>query len=355
MADIKENLAAILYAKDDIRLENFPLREVGDYDVLLEMYCTGICGSDVHYWKHMAIGPFIVKEPMVIGHESSGTVMKAGKNVKNLKPGDRVAVEPGVPCYRCFQCLSGRYNLCPDMEFCATPPIHGNLCRYYVHPANFCFKLPDHVSMEEGALLEPLSCGVHACKRGGVKVGSKVLILGSGPIGLVTLLTAKSMGASKVIVTDLLLGRLEIAQKLGADCCIQVNRSDSEEKLVKCIEESLGGPPDISIDCSGFQSTVKLGLKATRAGGTMVIVGMGESEFKLNLMDSLVREVDIRGIFRYANDYPDALAMVASGQVNVKPLVTHKFKIEETVKAFETAFDSSSGAIKVMIYSKKDS
>jgi len=157
-------------------------------EVLLAMDSVGICGSDVHYLAHGRIGDFVLTKPMIIGHESAGVVAKLGKKVTTLKVGDRVAIEPGVPCRKCDHCKQGKYNLCPGMVFCATPPYDGNLTRYYKHAADFCFKLPDHVTMEEGALLEPLSVGVHACKRAEVTLGSKVLILGAGPIGLVTLM-----------------------------------------------------------------------------------------------------------------------------------------------------------------------
>ncbi|XP_050744591.1 sorbitol dehydrogenase isoform X3 [Drosophila biarmipes] len=273
----KDNLTAVLHGIEDMRLEQRPIPEIADDEVLLAMDSVGICGSDVHYLAHGRIGDFVLTKPMVIGHESAGVVTKLGKKVTTLKVGDRVAIEPGVPCRYCAHCKEGKYNLCPGMVFCATPPYDGNLTRYYKHPADFCFKLPDHVTMEEGALLEPLSVGVHACKRAEVTLGSKVLILGAGPIGLVTLM-------------------------------------------------------------------------ATRSGGIVVVVGMGAAEVKLPLINALAREVDIRGVFRYCNDYAAALAFVASGKVNVKRLVTHHFDIKETAKAFETSRKGLGGAIKVMIH-----
>jgi L-iditol 2-dehydrogenase len=204
MAGIQsDNLTAVLYGINDLRLEQRPIPTPNDDDVLLQMEVVGICGSDVHYLVNGRIGDFVVEKPMVIGHEAAGTVVEIGKNVKNLKKGDRVAIEPGYGCRKCTYCKEGRYNLCPDMKFCATPPYDGNLARFYVHPADFCFKLPNNVSLEEGALLEPLSVGVHACKKGGVGVGSVVLILGAGPIGLVTLISAKAFGATKVIIAGL--------------------------------------------------------------------------------------------------------------------------------------------------------
>jgi len=287
----------------------------------------------------------------VLGHEAAGIVEKVGKNVKNLKAGDRVAIEPGVPCRMCDHCKKGRYNLCPDVVFCATPPYDGNLCRYYTHAADFCFKLPDHVSLEEGALLEPLSVGVHACTRAGVTLGTTVLVTGAGPIGLVSLLVAKSMGASKVIVTDLVEGRLEVAKSLGADFTLKVNPSDDPAQLAQKIKGFLDGElVDVTIECTGAESSLKLAISGTKSGGVAVVVGMGPATVNIPIVDALVREVDIRGIFRYVNCYPKALALVASGKVDVKRLITHHFKLEETLQAFETSRTGAGGAIKVMIH-----
>ncbi|XP_038222008.1 sorbitol dehydrogenase-like [Zerene cesonia] len=344
----QDNLTAVLYKTKDLRLEQTPIPEIKDDEVLLRMDCVGICGSDVHYWQSGACGHFVLKDPMIMGHEASGVVAKIGKNVKNLQVGDRVAIEPGVPCRYCEFCKTGRYHLCPDIEFCATPPFHGNLARYYKHAADFCYKLPDHVSMEEGALLEPLSVGIHACRRGGVTAGDVVLVLGAGPIGLVTMLAAKAMGASKILITDILESRLETAKQLGADHTILVSRDSNEAELVKKVHELLGEHPNISIDASGAQSTVRLALLATKSGGVAVLVGMGSSELTLPLAGAVAREVDIRGIFRYVNEYPIALSLVASGKINVKPLVTHHFALEETLEAYEVARKGL--GIKVMIH-----
>ncbi|KAG5679843.1 hypothetical protein PVAND_009380 [Polypedilum vanderplanki] len=345
------NLTAVLYGVEDLRLENQEIPEIKDDEVLIEMDCVGICGSDVHYLVHGRIGDFILKDKMIIGHESSGVVRKLGKNVKNLQVNDRVAIEPGVACRLCDYCKTGKYNLCPEMKFCATPPYDGNLRKFYAHAADFCFKLPDHVTMEEAALLEPLSVGVHACRRAQVSLGDNLLILGSGPIGLVTLICAKEMGASKVIITDLLQSRLDVAKELGADYTLLVNKNDTEKELVKKIHNLLGNvAPNKSIDCSGFEATNRLGLAATASGGCFVIVGCGPPEVKLELMSALTCEVDIRGVFRYANDYQAALALVATGKVNVKKLITHHFDITETLDAFDTSRYGKENAIKVMIH-----
>ncbi|KAJ9574600.1 hypothetical protein L9F63_008227 [Diploptera punctata] len=317
------------------------------------MGCVGICGSDVHYLVNGRIGDFIVKAPMIIGHEASGIVKKVGKNVKNLNIGDRVAIEPGVPCRMCEFCKGGRYNLCPDVVFCATPPVHGNLSRYYVHAADFCYKLPDHVSLEEGALLEPLSVGVHACRRGGVGLGSTVLITGAGPIGLVTLITAKAMGAEKILISDLMDHRLGVAKDLGANFVMLSKPGEDEKETVQRVHSILGGAPDITIECSGAEPSIRLAILATKSGGVVMMVGMGAPEVKIPLVNALAREVDIRGLFRYANDYQIALSMVASGAANVKKLVTHNFRIEDVVEAFEVAKTGKGNPIKVMIHPLK--
>ncbi|KAF3420375.1 hypothetical protein E2986_01173, partial [Frieseomelitta varia] len=317
-----------LYATDRFNFnslwlqEQTPIEEPDQNEVLLQMACVGICGSDVHYLVNGRIGDFVVRKPMIIGHESSGVVVKLGKNVKNLK----------------------------DMIFCATPPVHGNLRRFYKHAADFCFKLPDNVTLAEGALLEPLSVGVHACKRANIGISSKVLILGAGPIGLLSLLVAKAMGASRVVITDLSQSRLDLAKKLGADETLLVKKEDTESHILKRIIELVGEEPDKTIDACGAQSMIRLAILATRSGGVAVLVGMGASEVQIPLMNALVREVDIRGVFRYANDYADALNLLATEKIDVKPLITHNYKLEDTVQAFETSKSGQADVVKVMIH-----
>jgi len=350
MAPNSDNLTAILHKIGDIRLEQKDVPEPGPEQVLLKMDSVGICGSDVHYWTHGAIGDFIVRAPMVLGHEAAGIVEKCGSNVTSLQVGDKVAIEPGVPCRLCNFCKTGVYNLCPDMQFCATPPVHGNLARYYVHAADFCYKLPPSVSLEEGALMEPLAVGVHACRRAGVSLGKRVLICGAGPIGLVNLLTAQAMGASDVVITDIMENRLEVARNMGATHVYKVGTGKTAEQMSAEVESLLGGnKPDITIECSGVEASIRFGIFSTKSGGCLVLVGLGKPEVTMPIVNAAVREVDIRGIFRYANCYPTAIAMVATGKLDVKPLITHRFQLEETLQAFETAKSGAGGAIKVMI------
>ncbi|KAL1453773.1 hypothetical protein WDU94_010086 [Cyamophila willieti] len=350
---VQDNLACVLHKEYDLRLEHKPMPEPQEGQVLLEMGCVGICGSDVHYYEHGRIADYIVTKPMIIGHEASGTVVKVGKGVKNLKPGDRVAIEPGVPCRCCSFCKEGRYNLCPDVIFCATPPHDGNLSRYYTHDADFCYKLPDHLTLEEGALLEPLAVGVHACKRSGVGLGTTVLVLSAGPIGLVTILAAKAYGA-RVICVSRSLTRLNVAKACGADIVIQVRNYQQEEvELIKKIHNALGRAPQVTIDCTGTENCLTLGMNVTRVGGKLMLVGMGPQTVSVPLVNACAKEIDILSCFRYVNDYPAALEMVASGKCPVTKLITHNFQLEEAVDAFKTASKKSDDTIKIMIHCRR--
>jgi L-iditol 2-dehydrogenase len=348
------NLSAILMKTGDLRLEDRPIPEPGQNEVQIAVHSVGICGSDVHYLVNGCIGDFIVKQPMILGHESSGTVSKLGEGVTHLKVGDRVALEPGVPCRACTFCKTGRYNLCPDVQFLATPPVHGNLARYHVHAADFCFKLPDHVSFEEGALLEPLSVGVHACRRAGVTLGHTVLVCGAGPIGLVSLITAKAMGAAIVAVTDISESRLAVAKSMGADHVITIDPKLDSRAMAANITKVIMANPDVTIECSGAEASLQTGIYATKSGGVLLLVGLGPATVNVPIVNAAVREVDIRGVFRYSNTYPTALAMIASGAVNVKPMITHHFKLEQALEAFETARTGAGGAIKVVIQCAKE-
>ncbi|KAK6173431.1 hypothetical protein SNE40_016883 [Patella caerulea] len=343
-----DNTAAVLHAANDLRMESISVPEPKDTEVLISMGSVGICGSDIKYWALGKCGKFVVKEPMVLGHEASGVVVGVGSKVTHLKEGDRVAIEPGIPCRSCNLCKKGRYNLCPGVEFCATPPIDGNLCRLYKHPADFCFKLPDHVSLDEGAMLEPLSVAVYSCKRAEIDLGSTVLVCGAGPIGLLAMMVAKNAGATNIMITDIDEHRLNFAKKMGADHIFKIVDKDGDVVARKV--SSILGEPDVTLDCSGVDSSFILGIQVTRPGGKVVRVGGGSPKVELPLTRLNTNEVDLLGIFRYANCYPIALDLIASGALNVKPLISHHFTLLETEKAFLTASDRNSQSIKVIIH-----
>ncbi|XP_030934923.1 sorbitol dehydrogenase isoform X2 [Quercus lobata] len=314
------------------------------------MKAVGICASDVHYLKTLRCADFIVKEPMVIGHECAGIIEEVGSEVKKLVPGDRVALEPGISCWRCNLCKEGRYNLCPDMKSFATPPVHGSLANQVVHPADLCFKLPDNVSLEEGAMCEPLSVGVHACRRANIGPETNVLVMGAGPMGLVTTLAARAFGAPRIVIVDVDDHRLAVAKELGADEIVKVspNIQDVAEEVSQ-IQKAMEAGVDVSFDCAGFNKTTSTALSATRAGGKVCLVGIGHGEMTIPLTPAAVREVDVVGIIRYKNTWPLCLEFISSGKIDVKPVITHRFGFSQ--KEVEEAFETSAGggnAIKVM-------
>jgi len=342
---MEKNQAVVLNTVRKFDFESQPIPENPSENVLIKMHTVGICGSDVQYWEHGKCGPFEVNGPIVLGHESSGIVVSVGDNVKHIKIGDRVAIEPGVPCRICNNCRSGRYNLCPDVKFLATPPYNGSLSTYLSHPADYCFVMPDHMSFEEGALLEPLSVGVHACRRSGVKAGSHVLITGAGPIGLILLLVARASGATKIIVTDVMENRLEVAKRFGADVVLLANDPNVVDKI-KGVSSSVTQ----TFECSGSESALVLAIRATSQGGKVVSIGRSSKPFQsVPLFEAADKEIDILGSFRYHDTYQQALELVASGQIDVKPLVTHRYSLSESQNAFEQAEKGSDGAIKIVI------
>lgn len=280
---------------------------------------------------------------MVLGHEGSGVVRMVGEDVSGFEEGNRVAIEPGVPCSGCRPCKSGRYNLCPGVKFAATPPVDGSLAHFIVHPASFCYKLPPMISFDEAALFEPLSVGVHACRRGNVALGDDVLITGAGPIGLVSMLVAKASGAAHVTILDIDADRLQVAKELGADRVIVTHTASDPKVTAEEIEA------DVCIDATGVESAIKTCMYGAKRGGVVVLVGMGKPDISLPVLEMGIRELDVRGVFRYANTYSTALELVASGKVQMKRLVTHRFKMTDAEDAFETARDRASKAIKVVI------
>jgi len=346
-----ENIAAWLYGVDDLRLLPYDVpKELGPYDVRLQMKAVGICGSDVHYLKKMQLADFRVEEPMVIGHESAGTVVEVGAKVTRCKVGDDVAIEPGVSCGRCERCKDGRYNLCPKMRFFATPPVHGSLANQIVHPEDLCFTLPHGVSLEEGAMCEPLSVAVHACRRAGPLIGCHVAVLGAGPIGLVTLLVAKAFGAASVTMTDVHPERIDFAKRLGADATVLLGKEDPEGDVTR-VQASVRdkSPVDVTFDCVGVTSSMTLALRLTRTGGKVLLIGMGHELMEVPLTAAAAREVDLLGVFRYLNTYPLCLELIQSKKVDVKPLITHRFRFTQAdvTKGFEVSAKGGN-AIKVM-------
>ncbi|KAF7592834.1 hypothetical protein BBP40_012369 [Aspergillus hancockii] len=332
-----QNLSFVLEGVHQVKFEDRPVPDLRDpHDVIVNVRFTGICGSDVHYWEHGAIGQFVVKEPMVLGHESSGVISKVGSAVTTLKVGDRVAMEPGIPCRRCEPCKAGKYNLCEKMAFAATPPYDGTLAKYYVLPEDFCYKLPENISLQEGALMEPLGVAVHIVKQANVTPGQSVVVFGAGPVGLLCCAVARAFGSPKTIAVDIQKGRLEFARKYAATATFEANRGPALDNANQIIEENdLGPGADVVIDASGAEPSVHTGIHVLRPGGTYVQGGMGRSEITFPIMAACTKELNVKGSFRYGSgDYKLAVNLVASGKVSVKELVTGVVKFEDAEQAF---------------------
>ncbi|MEK5467949.1 NAD(P)-dependent alcohol dehydrogenase [Paenibacillus sp. FSL R7-0210] len=322
-----------------------PVAQAGEVIVKLEV--VGICGSDVHYLEHGRIGDFVVNGDFILGHECAGEVVELGPGVKHLKVGDRVALEPGVTCGQCEFCKSGKYNLCPDVQFLATPPYHGCLMDYMAFPENMAFKLPDNVSSKEGALVEPLAVGLHAAAQGGIKLGDRVVILGAGCIGLVTLLACKAYGATEIVVVDIIEKRLEAAMRLGATQVINARQEDVLEAVAAWTD---GAGVDKVIETAGSEHTVKQTPYLVKRGGTIVLVGLAAKDIiDFDFMQIMFKEADIKSVFRYRNLYPAAIGAIADGKIDVKGIVTHEFDFEETQQAFDYVINNKEDVVKAVI------
>ncbi len=316
-------------------------------EVLVKLEYVGICGSDLHYYESGRIGNFIVKPPFVLGHEPGGVVVEVGSKVKDLKVGDRVALEPGKTCGHCEFCRTGRYNLCPDVVFFATPPVDGVFQEYVAHEAGLCFKLPDNVSTLEGALIEPLAVGFHAAKQGGAQMGQTAVVTGSGCIGLVSMMALKALGVTKVYVVDIMQKRLEKALELGATGVI----NGREKDVVKEVTEITGGRGvDLVIETSGTEICAGQGIEMLTRGGTMVQVGYSASG-KMTLPMGMVldKELTIKSVFRYRHIYPLAIEAVAQGKVNLKGIVTNIFDFDDIQNAMDSSIHNKAEIVKAVV------
>ncbi|GAB3580802.1 NAD(P)-dependent alcohol dehydrogenase [Amycolatopsis endophytica] len=317
---------AVLYGIHDIRIEERPVPRPAPDEVLIRVSSVGTCGSDVHYYEHGRIGDFVVEQPLVLGHEPSGVVVDRGKDAHRHEIGARVALEPGVACSVCAECKAGRYNLCPRMRFFGTPPVDGAFCEYVVLREDFAHPIPDALSDDAGGLLEPLSVGVWASRKSRIAPGSRVLITGAGPIGLVATQTARAFGASEVVVTDVNPRRLRVAGELGATGTIDVSREGLD-----------GFTPDVLLECSGVPGAAAQAIRSVGRAGRVVLIGMGGDEIPLPLAHVQNFEIEVTGTFRYANTWPTAIALAASGEVDLDRLVTHRFGLDEVERALTVA------------------
>lgn len=324
-----------------ITMKEVPKPAIKDDEVLVQIKSVGVCGSDIEYYESGRIGEFVVEKPLILGHEAAGLIVEVGKYVENLGRGDKVALEPGIPCRRCIYCKTGHYNLCPNVNFMATPPSDGAFVEYLSHPADFAYKLPESVSYDEGALFEPLSVGIYATEIAGINVGDRVAILGAGPIGLMTLQAALARGASQVVITDIIPFRLEKALELGASEAINV-KSDS-------IEDQEGNFNKV-IQTAGTSETYRQALNLVVRGGKIVQVGHPSAEevaIDPNLL--ITRGINMAGSFRYANTYPKALSMLVNNKVKLKPVISKYFPPDRVEQSLRYPKENPDRCIKAIV------
>ena len=338
---------AVMLGVGKMGFEERDIPKAKDDEVLVKLEYVGICGSDLHYYETGAIGDYVVKPPFVLGHEPGGTVVEVGKNVKHLKVGDRVALEPGKTCGHCEFCKTGRYNLCPDVVFFATPPVDGVFQEYVAHEADLCFKLPDNVSTLEGALIEPLAVGFHAALQGEAHLGQRAVVMGAGCIGLVSMMALKARGVSEVYVVDIMEKRLEKALELGATGVI----NGAKEDVLERVKELTGGAGmDLVIETAGTEITTRQAIHMAKKGSNIVLVGYSKSgEMTLPMSLVLDKELTFKTVFRYRHIYPMAIDAVAAGKVNLKGIVTDVFGLDEAQKAMDYSVNNKADIVKAVI------
>lgn len=324
-----------------------PIEKPEKGEVLIKLEYIGICGSDLHYFEMGRIGNFVVHPPFILGHEAAGYVAEVGEAVTKLKVGDRVALEPGKTCGKCEFCKTGKYNLCPDVSFFATPPIDGVFQEYVCFDADLCYLLPENVTTLEGALMEPLAVGLHAAKQGGACLGQTAVVYGAGCIGLVTVLALKAMGVTNIYVVDIVEKRLDKALELGASGVIHGAEQDAVAEIMRLTG---GKGADLQIETAGSQITTRQSIEAAKKGSVIVLVGYSASgEMTLPMSMALDKELTLKTVFRYRHIYPMAIDAVASGRINIKDIVTNEYSLNEVQNAMVQSIQDKSNIVKAVI------
>lgn len=339
--------ALVLERKGEMGIRGVPrVEKLGPKDVRIKMHTVGICGSDAHYYTHGYIGPFVVKAPMVLGHEGAGDVIEVGSEVKSLKVGDRVCMEPGIPSEGARATLEGNYNLDPDIRFWATPPVDGCLADEVVHPEALTYKLPDNVSYAAGALIEPLAVGLHSATKAKLRPGDGALVIGSGTVGVLVAAAAGMAGASKVLVTDIADEKLEAAAKIEGVVTVNTARTPLRE----AIREHFGDwGPEAVFEASGAASVYNDLWDLSAPGGVIVLVGMPPDPVSIDITRAQSREVRIETIFRYANVYQKGIALASAGKIDLDSLVTATFPFEDSQGAFDRFLEGRATDTKIQI------
>lgn len=319
----------------------------GKGELLVKLEYVGVCGSDLHFYEAGRLGNWVPDGPLVLGHEPGGVVEEVGPEVTGFKKGDRIAIEPGVPCGTCDMCRKGLYNLCSDMSFMAIPNERdGVFSDYCVHPANMCFKLPDNVDTMEGALIEPLAVGFHAAKVAEAEIGQSAVVLGCGCIGLVTIMVLRARGIEEIYAVDIIDKRLDKAREVGAKEAFNAKDVNIEE-FVKTLP---GGGVDIVFETAGAEFTTRQSAKLIKNGGRVVLVGMcAEPEIVVDIGSLSAKEGDLKTIFRYRNLYPTAIKAVSEGTIPLKSIVSHVFEFKDVIEGVAYNVDNKADVIKAVV------
>lgn len=340
-------IALVLERKGELSLREIDLPlVVGPEDAKIAIHTVGVCGSDVHYYTHGAIGSFVVREPMVLGHEAAGIVTAVGEKVTSLKVGDRVCMEPGVPNMSSRAAKLGIYNVDPEVRFWATPPVHGVLTPEVIHPAAFTYKLPDNVSFAEGAMVEPFAVGMQAATRARIAPGDVGVVIGCGPIGIMTAIAALAGGCSKVLISDLSAAKLAIASQYPGIVPVNITQASLSDAVSAATE---GWGADIIFEASGSPRAYNGIFDLMRPGGTIVLVGLPVEPVAFDIPASIFKEARIETVFRYANNFDRAVKLIASGKVDLKPLITETYAFADSVAAFDRAAKGLPEDVKIQI------
>ncbi|GHU26715.1 alcohol dehydrogenase [Spirochaetia bacterium] len=339
--------ALVLEEAKKLSLRDYPITEtVGPHDVRIKIQACGICGSDVHYYNEGAIGDFVVREPMILGHEAAGTIIEKGAEVTNLNLGDVVCMEPGIPRPNSTEVLAGNYNIDPGVVFWATPPVHGCLREHVVHPAQFCIKLPPVLTVAEGAMMEPLAIGIEAAKKAHISPGDTVLVIGAGTIGMMCALSAAAGGASTVYISDIKAEKLGIAGSYQN--IIPINTA--KENLQEAINNYTAGKGvDRIIEASGSPKVYPDFFRCAARGAIVVLVGMMNGTAPIDVALLQARGIRIETVFRYTNAFDKAAALVSAGKIDLKRLISKRFRFEDSIAAYEYAAAGHPDVVKVMI------
>ncbi len=339
--------ALVLEKANELSLREIDLpADLGPEDVRIAIHTVGVCGSDVHYYTHGKIGPFVVNAPMVLGHEAAGTVTHVGRDVTHLAVGDRVCMEPGIPNTRSKAAKLGVYNVDPSVQFWATPPVHGCLTPSVVHPAAFTFRLPDHVSFAEGAMVEPFAIGMQAAAKVQIKPGDVALVTGAGPIGIMVALAALAGGCAKVYISDLVEDKLTVAAQYDNIEPVLIPRDNPGQVLRDATD---GWGADVVFECAGAAASIQTALEAAAPAGCVVWVGMPVDPVPVDIVLAQSKELRMETVFRYANMYDRAIALLGSGKVDLKPLISETFAFEDSVAAFDRAVEARPTDVKIQI------